>query len=354
MQIPLCPCCGKPIRPKAVSPFSSGPILWNYGSGFPKSHDISKAIDKAAGAKREIVGESTTRLQLEDHDDTYGGWKGKERTAGGGVPITAPATDAARQWSGWGTALKPAWEPIILARKPRRGTYAECAVEHGAGALWVDGCRVDYNGEKPNIGGRAQHTRGDGYGFKAQGEKAVANTAGRWPANVILSHHPDCVRVGAKKIRGSHRTGLKEGEVRLYGTNSWFGGGLKDLGTDYTDPDGLETIEDWECVEDCPIRLLNEQAGPRRNPGSPGRQAIYPPGKTVTYGRWHPQGPLYFDAGEKGNASRFFYTAKSSRRERNAGLEGLEVLKLRDDLTGDEMSFVLSELERLGVKPLQQ
>jgi len=282
-------------------------------------------------------------------------WRSDDAAVSARADITAPATDAARQWSGWGTALKPAWEPIILARKPRRGTYAECAVEHGAGALWVDGCRIATDIDEPN----ARENKGgdgptDGIVFQHRSSGKWDGQPGRWPANVLLSHSEGCVKVGTKRVRGSHRTGLKEGEVRLYGTNSWFGGGLIDLGTDYTDPDGLETIEDWECVEDCPIRLLNEQAGPRRNPGSPGRQAIYPPGKTVTYGRWHPQGPLYFDAGEKGNASRFFYTAKSSRRERNAGLEGLEVLKLRDDLTGDEMSFVLSELERLGVKPLQQ
>jgi site-specific DNA-methyltransferase (adenine-specific) len=93
-------------------------IMWVYGSGFPKSHDISKAIDKAAGAEREVIREC---------DSTYG--MNKTRVEQGYRPnevkpgaITAPATEAAALWDGWGTALKPAWEPIIVAMKPRDTT----------------------------------------------------------------------------------------------------------------------------------------------------------------------------------------------------------------------------------------
>ena len=96
-------------------------IAWVYGSGFPKSLDVSKAIDKAAGAEREVIqqGErSAARPVVEDQSG------GKAYRLAGDASITAPATDAARQWQGWGTALKPALEPITVARKPLVGTVA--------------------------------------------------------------------------------------------------------------------------------------------------------------------------------------------------------------------------------------
>ena len=82
-------------------------VMWVYGSGFPKSHDVSKAIDKAAGAEREVIGYSK---------GMSGSVHGGGQSVGIDDPITAPATDAARQWSGWGTALKPSHEPVIVAR----------------------------------------------------------------------------------------------------------------------------------------------------------------------------------------------------------------------------------------------
>lgn len=103
-------------------------IMWVYGSGFPKSLDVSKAIDKAAGAEREIVG-----LKTYGDGQTYQGGAAAGRTGGGIMGETAerapsfetaPATEAARQWQGWGTALKPAHEPIVVARKPLMGTVA--------------------------------------------------------------------------------------------------------------------------------------------------------------------------------------------------------------------------------------
>lgn len=111
-------------------------IHWCYWSGFPKSLDVSKAIDKAAGAKREVVGRSV--------------FHSKRPNAGAGVTIhmpaaaaiTAPATEAAKTWQGWGTALKPSVEPAVLARKPMTGTVADCVQEHGTGALNIDACRI--------------------------------------------------------------------------------------------------------------------------------------------------------------------------------------------------------------------
>ena len=111
---------------------------WIYGSGFPKSMDVSKAIDKAAGVEREVVGR---RVRLGDNTDYP--TRGDSMFAGSETGnITAPASDAAKQWSGWGTALKPAIEPIILARKPLVGTVANNVLAHGVGGLNIDACRV--------------------------------------------------------------------------------------------------------------------------------------------------------------------------------------------------------------------
>ncbi len=105
-------------------------IAWVYGSGFPKSLDVSKAIDKAAGHWRGKAGEVVS-----DNGAMSGG--NYERT-----PKGDPITAAAVAWQGWGTALKPALEPITVARKPLIGTVAENALQHGTGAINVDGCRV--------------------------------------------------------------------------------------------------------------------------------------------------------------------------------------------------------------------
>ena len=121
-------------------------IAWVYGSGFPKSLDVSKAIDKAAGAEREVVGYSAGFGKGSTFSSEYQTAQGYRpaytEKAGQPAPITAPATEAAKQWQGWGTALKPALEPITVARKPLTGTVAANVLEHGTGALNVDGCRV--------------------------------------------------------------------------------------------------------------------------------------------------------------------------------------------------------------------
>jgi site-specific DNA-methyltransferase (adenine-specific) len=157
-------------------------IQWLYGSGFPKSHNISKAIDKAAGAKgkrgpMKRGGERLARLE-DGKRDGEGKW-GDE--SGRSPYTTLPETPEAKQWDGWGTALKPANEPICLARKPFKGTVAANVLKHGTGALNIDGCRVE--GEK---GVPASLSNEGLHGFKTGGDmarKAIQN--GRWPANVI-------------------------------------------------------------------------------------------------------------------------------------------------------------------------
>lgn len=165
-------------------------VVWLQGQGFPKSHDISKAIDRAARVERVVIGD---RVRLGDHKAYGGDAIGWNRV--GQRPITAPATDAAAQWAGWGTALKPAWEPILIAMKPLDGTFAQNALRHGVAGLNIDGGRIAANGDDPNVrtnSSRRTERNGErvgNYGFAAiaaNGTGSEWTTAGRWPANVIL------------------------------------------------------------------------------------------------------------------------------------------------------------------------
>lgn len=115
-------------------------IAWVYGSGFPKSMDVGKAIDKAAGAEREVVGTRVTNVGMQGNNYASAAKSGE-------VKITAPATEDAKKWDGWGTALKPALEPITVARKPIDGTVANNVLKHGVGAINIDTCRIDIGDE---------------------------------------------------------------------------------------------------------------------------------------------------------------------------------------------------------------
>lgn len=108
-------------------------IMWVYGSGFPKSYDISKALDKMMGAEREVVEKTTIR---KDDGTNYG------LGHSGNLTSNTPSTDEAKQWQGWGTALKPAYEPVIVARKPLKGTVAQNVMQYGVGGINIDECRV--------------------------------------------------------------------------------------------------------------------------------------------------------------------------------------------------------------------
>ena len=172
------------------------PIAWMYGSGFPKSHDVSKAIDKAAGAEREVVGRyqppngTTWNLANDEARASIGPVGHSDRAAS--LSITAPATDAAREWEGWGTALKPAFEPVVVARKPLIGTVAATVLAHGTGALNIDGCRIGLaSGEDvAALNARSGGRRGFASEYVGGTDHPLPPGAdlskGRWPANVVL------------------------------------------------------------------------------------------------------------------------------------------------------------------------
>ena len=169
-------------------------IQWIYGSGFPKSLDVSKAMDKQAGATRDVVTEvredmfgeyeKANRYKAATQTGVMSGLNGSAANEQGHTyaTITAPSTDLAKQWQGWGTALKPAHEPAVLARKPLCGTVADNVMTWGVGGLNIDGTRIDSSD--------AQWTRhGTADPGMWSGKKRIYQentTAGRWPANVIL------------------------------------------------------------------------------------------------------------------------------------------------------------------------
>jgi len=174
-------------------------IAWCYGSGFPKSLDVSKAIDKAAGAEREAVGTKYAGIgrQCRNGGEIVGGVADNDKKF---IDITAPATEAAKQWAGWGTSLKPALEPITVARKPLAGTVAANVLEHGTGGLNVDGCRVAAEGGSPAAARREASVRTgnvstrpgtydrplqDRTSAERYTEPRPGEQLGRWPANLI-------------------------------------------------------------------------------------------------------------------------------------------------------------------------
>lgn len=167
-------------------------MQWLYGSGFPKSMNVSKAIDKMHGAQREVVGlrEAFAKRAntVPSNRDKMGKFADESYPMG---QITAPATHEAKEWDGWGTALKPSNEPIVVARKPlSEKTVALNVLKWGTGALNIDRCRIGTETVKIS--------QGDGFGTEGiygTGVNTVSKGSehqGRWPSNTILGHSPHC------------------------------------------------------------------------------------------------------------------------------------------------------------------
>lgn len=156
-------------------------ITWLYGSGFPKSLDVSKAIDRGAGVEREVVGKSQRHGGGTNH--VYGVGMGD-----GNVPmLTTPATPEAKQWEGFGTALKPACEFWTLCRKPiSEKTVARNVLKWGTGALNIDGCRVGTTREVPASLSRCKSSNTYHLGAVAGHPRELDPNIGRFPANLIL------------------------------------------------------------------------------------------------------------------------------------------------------------------------
>jgi site-specific DNA-methyltransferase (adenine-specific) len=240
-------------------------IMWIYGSGFPKSHNLSKGIDKAAGAKREVVG---LRKVTDSDLGQKSGWNDLD-TSSGVYEYTSSSTPAAKQWDGWGTALKPAHEPIVVARKPLIGTVANNVLTFGTGGLNIDGARVKFESEADRLSATPQgkvtvNNVGNMPDVENDGRKELArpdNSAGRWPANVIHDGSDEVVELFPDSKGGAYPA--KRGQA----INTAFASGQETEG---------------------------------------GFRAM----------------------GDSGSAARFFYCAKASKKDRNEGLDGFEEVQL--------------------------
>jgi len=311
-------------------------LHWIYGGGFPKGIDVAKAVDRVGGSSpkqqaavlkqaRERAGMTVSQVaevigctvtSVRDWEDGRAraagrevehivpspayrerladllGYSADERRIVGasqrlgrkdgevfqlgyaGVEYSDATTEAARAWAGWNTALKPAHEPIVLARKLLSGTVAANVLEHGTGALNIDACRTaagqDYRDKCASVVGLDSNRNGDAYGEWTGTREDSAHTAGRWPTNILLGHGPDCVDGGA-------------------------------------------------CQRGCPVAEMDQQSGVTRSSGGSGA-ASGRPGQNVygTYGR--DAGANAGGLGDSGGASRFFpvfrYEAKAPASER--------------------------------------
>lgn len=258
-------------------------ITHHFGSGFPKSHDISKAMDKKAGADRDVIGnyqhpdgsdkrsvKSAPSINVETPRICGGDWN---------YSLTAPKTDLAKQWQGFGTALKPASEHWILVRKPcSEKTVAKNVEKWGCGGVNIDASRIEFKTadrdayiEKRKSFGNSEANLGwKMFSQTLTTDEYIQNSSnGRFPANLILSHADEC--------------------------------------------------EEDICSLFCPIRMLDEQSGQLKNGGQNYKGET---GNSM-FGNNEVISPTRF-ANDSGGASRFFYCAKASKKDRNAGLEGME------------------------------
>lgn len=240
-------------------------LAWLYGSGFPKSLNVQQAINKAArGTPQGFMAEQ-------------------------GIP----RGDDEGEWEGFGTALKPAQEPVVVARKPLIGTVAANVLAHGTGAMNIDGCRVNTNGEQIHAVRSNPMNRegvvGTDLGFTAnaadvfQAAQAASiertNTLGRWPPNVLLSHSAECECTGSGPEGHEGHEG-QEGLVERHTRG--------------------ESVPVYRCVEGCPVAALDAQAG------APGVSRYFP----------------IFNFDPEIDAP-FLYQAKAARKEREAGCAAL-------------------------------
>jgi site-specific DNA-methyltransferase (adenine-specific) len=279
---------------------------WLYGSGFPKSKNVSLAIDKGEGHpdRGRAIPTASTHLPS--------GKYAEETLTSNPVPPYEAKTEDAKKWEGWGTALKPSHEPVVIARKPLRGTVAENVLTYGTGAMNIDACRVATAGEtftvpladpanRTGVVGRDLGITGSSKDAMQAAQKASIERLqdmGRWPPNTLFVHHPQCKKVGTRQVAGpaTYAAGTQTG-----GYGGSVGTPVGQPSIHYADPEtGTETVDLWECVDGCPVKTLDEQA---KDDGGVSR---FFPGFSYTV-----------------DDDPFLYCPKANTAEREAGCENL-------------------------------
>ena len=227
-------------------------IMWLYATGFPKSNNFYKKMPGLEG----------------------------------------------RYWSGFGSALKPAWEPILLAMKPNEGSFISNARLHGVAGINIDDTRIPTN---ENLGRRKMVKREEDYfkGLRAEGQFFDNSKGkGRWPSNVMLSHHEDCMQTGVKKVRTggkSRKRVVKKGRGTFFNLAADKKSGSGGRRQAYGDSSGLESVGTWKCHQDCPVRHLGLQSSKTKVGVTKVRD------ETDSYAA---------------SASRFYFCTKPGRKER--------------------------------------
>lgn len=292
-------------------------IQWIYGSGFPKSLNVGKAVDKLEGNEREYLGEKTGGA-YSDGTNNLGINRASSTGEGDGrkTPQTrgedfGKITKGNSEYEGWGTGLKPANEPIVLARKPiEENTIVKNVLEYGTGGINIDGCRIG-----SDIIPSPQHNTKDFVAVRTAGEYNntydgnIINNEGRFPANVILECTCDEVIRGEKGEK-KDCSGLNKMSWR-----SWKNSSKIINRINFTDKADIHTNPE------CPCYIMDEQSGESKSIKSnmklPKTNSFTGLSKGVTdYDKKTERG---FD--DKGGASRFFYQAKVSKKERNMGID---------------------------------
>lgn len=239
-----------------------------FGSGFPKSLDVSKQIDAAAGIEREVIGQGTFAKRRPNGigDSVAHGDYGSEP----GHPLTTPATDAAKQWNGWGTALKPACEDWWLCRKSLEGTVAENVLKWGTGGLNIDGCKIEFRGN-----GDGEWRSTPGRGTQGQGDKGSTGIYGYFGGNAE-----------------------PKDQIRYESNGRW--------------PANITHDGSEEVLAGFPDTTTGDLQ-PYENKSRNGHAGVNSEWKTVLH------------TGDSGSAARYFYCAKASKEDREIGLDDLPI-----------------------------
>ena len=326
-------------------------IMWCYGSGFPKSLNIGKQIDKIQGNEREVIGVSKNEKDFRDVGKKVKEEIGIDKLSFGTIENAErkelEITKGNSEWEGWGTALKPSNEPIVVARKPlSEKNVALNVLKWGTGGINIDGCRI--GNEEISTHNAPKGTFAGGELDRGSDTESYKTHQGRFPANIILECTCDKTRTKEEKISGGF------GAMDI---------GMSDTGKGKTqnyNPEKSKSKQGSYQIHtnpNCPCRMLDEQSGVSKSSGGRAYQTT-----SDKYGDYankiEKRDPGF---GDKGGVSRFFYCVKASKRERSFGTDSFikcEVLKVickENNLTKEErLAELLVDMDTLQGKVIEE
>lgn len=286
-------------------------IQYIYGSGFPKSLNIGKAVDKIEGNERKVVGSKGTYRDIRSGSLDVQLTENRDR-------IEVLETKGSSEYEGWGSALKPSVEPIVLARKPlSEKSISENVMRWRTGGLNIDGCRIGFQGDKPNqIDCKRNKENQTGWAMGTLSDREnpyIPNDTGRFPANVILECCCDEVIQGESHVK--MRNKLNGEDICKDATSYKIGAGVPNY--DYNDKGDIHTNPD------CPCYIMDEQSGVSKSTKMRTGDRDSFLNSNDVFGIKNDGKTKRIENFGDGGASRFFYRAKVSKKERNLGLDDI-------------------------------